>query len=485
MKKILERGLDKLFRSKNARYNLCIPAFFICLMPFWICVIVLLLSFKLKSNHFFEDFMNPFYYHAIDTTWVILIGAIYQIAFVLCILGFDKIDEVWKKNKEALFIPIRNFLIIPFCLFFPMIIIINGYINEVTNYFVNNSDNAIAYLVKFLRFLTIVIPLSTLVLYDTLSLLIYGRYYSNLELKEKIEALTKDLEKEKIKSNLYQTYLDKNDKKLRALINQNFSPSGDNYRYIQERPFVEVLKINKEKNIKLYEYFHSFFTTFNSFPKRKSYLNFLVMIEKIFEKIDMDRLKWHKRNSCLDGNYTTDNSTPLIITNDFFSLPENAISVAGDYNNCIRENIFLKHKDSYSFEYIWPTSENLVSQRTKWDWEHVGSARVLAYGKPKDDSFELDELQIKDIFIIPENETEDSLSVLMGNVFYIHKEENGDIYLLLFYDYQHYRHYVGKKGNPFWKKSIWTKEQEQLFQIYQQYAKEHPEFISSPESTWL
>ena len=232
--------------------------------------------------------------------------------------------------------------------------------------------------------------------------------------------MKQDLEQEKIKSNLYQSFFEESDRTVQKKLKG--ACSTDLFRFVLDKPLVNVIGIDRSDA--LYQYFESLFVLEQD-NRTFSYLKFLVTVDSIFEKSlpqknDEWYIPWRNVDSVLNA------TNPLVVTNKFFSLPQNAVSVDRKYSAYLEK---CECVDSTS--YMWSRE---VHENEFWgwlcylDWEH--KYRIVFFGNKKSPS---------DIFVIPCDESKGYLSNI---IFLVHREENGEIFVLRFYDYNHCKFYA-------------------------------------------
>ncbi len=405
-----------------------------------------------------------------DLRWI-LVWAVYEIVFLLFFCLFMNDYKVRSKMN------ILMCHLAPFVLFVPATHIIVVYVCEMATAFSKNADESSALISSVLCVLAAIVPFVLLVAYDVLTLVFFciSQEYSDVDsnvdsnvemhsnLLKRIADVRNDLEKEKIKSNFYHSYLERVDKNLRYQIFDKTSSFCKDFRFIFELPCADVLKIDKEQNAKFYQYLESLFSLdYENIIEDAFYIRFLVTLGKNFEKIIKHKEIGEAFRDCYW--YDRDDMHHLFFSKKYFCLPLNAVSACQtDYyawkkRHLLNNRFFIKRIDCNLFDDTYGDFK---------DFEKVDFL-VLFYGE-KNRCDNTTNAEIKDIIIIPSGKLG---GLLKNNVFCVHKE-NECVSLLWFYDYESgdplvkFREYGVDKNFRMYKdqKKIWDKYKE-LKELY-------------------
>lgn len=360
-----------------------------------------------------------------DLCWI-LVWVVYEIVFLLFFCLFMNDYKVRSKMN------ILMCHLAPFVLFVPATHIIVVYVCEIATVFSKNADESSTLISSILCVSAAIVPFILLVAYDVLTLVFFciSQEYSDVEMRSnllrKIADVKNDLEKEKIKSNLYQSYVERVDKNLQYQIFDKTSSFSNDFRFVFELSCADVLKIDKEQNAKFYQYLESLFSLdYENIFEDAFYIRFFVTLGKNFEKI----IKHKEIGEAFRERYLYDRDEMhhLFFSKKYFCLPLNAISVCQtDYcvwkkERLLNNRFFIKKIDCKPFNESWDNIENFEVKRIQ----------VLLYGE-KNRFEDKENEEIKDIIVIPSGEPG---GLLKNNVFCVHKE-NECISLLWFYDYE-------------------------------------------------
>ena len=434
---------------------------FLCCFLYMFCLYTAYNDVQIPGRHVTLSSFNydlfQMFGEEFNLQWI-LVWIVYEIVFLLFFFLF--MDEYKVRSKTS----ILMYHLAPFILFVPATHIIVVYVCEIATVFLKNADESSALISSILCVLAAIVPFILLVAYDVLTLVFFciSQEYSDVEMRSnllrKIADVRNDLEKEKIKSNFYQSYVERVDKNLRYQIFDKTSSFSDDFRFVFELPCADVLKIDKKQNVKFYQYLESFFSLdFENIDEREFYVRFLVVLGKNFEKI----IKHKEIGDTFRERYLYDREKMhhLFFSKRYFCLPLNAISVCQtDYcvwkkERLLNDRFFIKKIDCKPFDESWGNIDDF----------DVECIQVLLYGE-KNRFKDKENEEIKDIIIIPSGKLG---GLLKNNVFCVHKE-NECISLLWFYDYEtgdpllSFRRYGVDKKLRMYKdqKRIWDKYKE-------------------------
>ena len=439
---------------------------FLCCFLYMFCLYTAYNDVQIPGRHVTLSSFNydlfQMFGDGFDLRWI-LVWVVYEIVFLLFFCLFMNDYKVKSKKRVLLY------HLAPFVLFIPVTHIIVVYVCDIATVFSKNADESSTLISSILCVLAAVVPFVLLVAYDVLTLVFFciSQEYSDVEMRSnllrKIADVRNDLEKEKIKSNFYQSYVERVDKNLRYQIFDKTSSFSNEFRFVFDLPCADVLKIDKDQNAKFYQYLESFFSLdFENIDERDFCVRFWVTLGKSFEKTI-----YHKEIEdafCEHFWYDRDEMHHLFFSKKYFCLPLNAISVCQtDYcvwkkERLLNNRFFIKKIDCKPFDESWDNIENFEVERIQ----------VLLYGEKNRFEDEENE-EIKDIIIIPNGEPG---GLLKNNVFCVHKEDEC-ISLLWFYDYEsgdpllRFREYGVEKKFRMYKdqKRIWDKYKE-LKELY-------------------